>query len=39
MPTRVNYYEKAIEALLAGETPLTGLWPLINTWTLAAQRA
>ena len=27
---------KAIEALIAGETPLTSLWPLINTWTLAA---
>ena len=26
---------KAIEALIAGETPLTSLWPLINTWTLA----
>ncbi len=33
---RLNYYEKAIEALLAGESPLTALWPLINTWTLAA---
>ena len=33
---RLNYYLKAIEALIAGETPLTGLWPLINTWTLAA---
>ncbi len=34
--SRLNYYEKAIEALLASETPLTSLWPLINTWTLAA---
>ena len=33
---RLNYYEKAIEALLAGDTPLTSLWPLIHTWTLAA---
>lgn len=33
---RLNYYQKGIEALLAGETPLTALWPLINTWTLAA---
>ena len=32
---RLNYYMKAIEALIAGETPLTSLWPLINTWTLA----
>ncbi len=34
---RQNYYEKGIQALLAGETPLTALWPLIHTWTLAAQ--
>jgi hypothetical protein len=34
---RLNYYGKAMEALLAGETPLTALWPLIHTWTLAAQ--
>jgi hypothetical protein len=33
---RLNYYEKAMEALLAGDTPLTALWPLIHTWTLAA---
>ena len=33
---RLNYYEKAIRALLEGETPLGGLWPLILTWTLAA---
>ncbi len=33
---RLNYYEKAIQALLAGETPLTSLWPLLFTWTLAA---
>jgi hypothetical protein len=32
---RLNYYDKAIEALLAGETPLAGLWPLLGTWTLA----
>ena len=32
---RLNYYMKAIESLIAGETPLTSLWPLINTWTLA----
>ncbi len=34
---RLNYYGKGLEALLAGETPLTALWPLIHTWTLAAQ--
>ena len=33
---RLNYYEKGIRALLEGETPLAGLWPLIHTWTLAA---
>ncbi len=34
---RLNYYEKAIQALLATDTPLTALWPLIHTWTLASQ--
>jgi hypothetical protein len=33
---RLNYYEKAIEALLTGEAPLAALWPLLQTWTLAA---
>ena len=33
---RLNYYEKGFRALLHGETPLAALWPLINTWTLAA---
>lgn len=32
---RLNYYEKAIQALLAGESPLAALWPLLNTWTLS----
>ena len=36
-PARYNYYEKAIQALLAGETPMTALWPLIHSWTLACQ--
>lgn len=36
-PARLNYYQKGIQALLEGETPLTALWPLIHTWTLAAQ--
>jgi primosomal protein N'' len=31
----VNYYEKAIKAMLAGETPHAALWPLLQTWTLA----
>ncbi len=33
---RLNYYEKAIDVLLAGESPLASLWPLIHTWSLAA---
>ncbi len=33
---RLNYYEKAMRALLEGDMPLTALWPLIQTWTLAA---
>jgi hypothetical protein len=33
---RLNYYEKAIRALLEGEAPLGGLWPMLVTWTLAA---
>ena len=33
---RLNYYEKAIEAVLASETPMASLWMLIHTWTLAA---
>jgi len=33
---RLNYYEKALEVLLTGESPLTALWPLIHTWTLAS---
>jgi hypothetical protein len=32
---RVNYYEKAIQALLAGDNPRAALWPLLQTWTLA----
>jgi hypothetical protein len=34
-PARLNYYEKAIRAMLAGETPQAALWPLLQTWTLA----
>jgi hypothetical protein len=36
-PTRLNYYEKAIQAMLAGEEPRTALWSLIHTWALAAE--
>ncbi|HXD11152.1 MAG TPA: hypothetical protein VN653_13890, partial [Anaerolineales bacterium] len=34
-PARLNYYEKGINAILAGETPKAALWPLLQTWTLA----
>jgi hypothetical protein len=34
-PARLNYYEKAINAILAGETPRAALWPLLQTWTFA----
>jgi hypothetical protein len=34
-PARLNYYEKAIRAMLEGETPQSALWPLLQTWTLA----
>ncbi len=33
---RLNYYEKAIEALLSSDSPSTALWPLLTTWTLSA---
>lgn len=33
---RLNYYKKAIQALLDGEIPIAALWPLLNTWTLSA---
>ena len=32
---RLNYYEKAIRAILETETPEAALWPLLNTWTLS----
>lgn len=35
-PTRLNYYEKAIQAMLGGDTPHSALWVLLQTWTLAA---
>jgi hypothetical protein len=34
-PARLNYYEKAIRSMLAGEAPRAALWPLLQTWTLA----
>ena len=36
-PARVNYYEKAIKSMLAGEDPRAALWPLLHTWTLAVE--
>jgi hypothetical protein len=32
---RVNYYEKAITAILEGERPRAALWPLLQTWSFA----
>ena len=34
-PARLNYYEKAVRSMLAGENPRAALWPLLQTWTLA----
>ena len=34
-PARVNYYEKAIRAMMQGDAPQNALWPLLVTWTLA----
>ncbi len=34
---RLAYYKKACEALLESESPQAILWPLLLTWTLAAQ--
>jgi hypothetical protein len=36
-PARLNYYEKAIRAMLEGEKPQAALWPLFQTWTLAVE--
>jgi hypothetical protein len=36
-PARLNYYEKAIKAILAGDNPRAALWPLLQTWTLAVE--
>lgn len=36
-PARLNYYEKAIKALLDSETPLSALWPVLHTWTLSTE--
>jgi hypothetical protein len=36
-PARLNYYEKAIQAILAGDNPRAALWPLLQTWSLAVE--
>jgi len=36
-PVRLNYYEKAIQSILAGDNPRAALWSLLQTWTLAAE--
>jgi hypothetical protein len=33
---RLAYYKWSFEAMLAGESPQSVLWPLVHTWTLAA---
>lgn len=33
---RLNYYRKCFEAMLDSDTPITLLWPLLNTWTRSA---
>ena len=34
-PARLNYYEKAVRAILASDNPRAALWPLLQTWSLA----
>jgi len=34
-PSRINYYEKAMQSILDGGNPHAVLWPLVQTWTLA----
>jgi predicted nucleotidyltransferase len=36
-PARVNYYEKAIQAILESDRPRATLWPLLQTWTHAVE--
>jgi hypothetical protein len=35
-PARLAYYKSAIEALLEGDFPAAALWPLLVSWSLAA---
>ncbi len=34
--SRSNYYRKAVEVMLEGEQYQAAIWPLLTTWTLAA---
>jgi hypothetical protein len=34
---RLAYYKLAFDAMLAGDSPQSILWPLVNTWTRAAE--
>ncbi len=36
-PARMNYYFKAMEAMLGGDHPKAALWSLLRTWTFAAE--
>jgi hypothetical protein len=35
-PARLRYYEKGIRTLWEGDVPSAAIWPLLQTWTLAA---
>ena len=37
-PSRLPYYERAVEAILGSDRPQASLWPLIRTWTLACSQ-
>jgi hypothetical protein len=37
-PFRLNYYQRAFEAILGSEQPLAAIWPLVTTWTQAARQ-
>lgn len=34
---RLNYYQEGFKAILESDHPVNILWPLLNTWTLAAE--
>jgi hypothetical protein len=38
-PGRKMYYQKAIETFLDSSRPMSALWPLIYTWTIAIKRS